>query len=103
VRGRVGYAANRLLIYGTAGGAFGNIQAGVSPFSSLSNTIEPGWTAGAGLEAAFSDNWTVRVEYLFVELENSTCSGFNCGPVSGDTTVKFNTSVVRVGLDYKFR
>lgn len=103
VRARLGYAADRVLVYGTAGGAFANVQAGVIPYSSLSDTIEPGWTAGGGIEAAFAENWTARVEYLFVDLENSTCSGGNCGPNPPSTTVKFDANVVRIGLDYKFR
>jgi len=102
VRGRIGYAADRVLVYGTAGGAFGNIQAGVTPFSNFSNSIEPGWAAGAGVEAAFADNWTARVEYLFVDLQNATCSGFNCG-VPTNTSVKFDSSMIRLGIDYKFR
>ena len=67
-RGRVGYTADRVLFYGTAGGAFGNIEAGVNE---LQNSTEFGWTAGAGVEFALADNWTARVEYLFVDLENS--------------------------------
>ena len=50
-RGRVGYAFDRLLLYGTGGGAFGNVTASTpgSAFGSNSNT-EFGWTAGAGIE-----------------------------------------------------
>ena len=102
IRGRVGYAADRVLFYGTAGGAFGNIEAGVTPFSGFSNTIESGWTAGGGIEAAFAENWTARVEYLFVDLENATCTSTNCGVPLNDT-IKFDASIVRLGLDYKFR
>jgi len=32
-----------------------------------SNT-EDGWTAGAGIEYAISNNWSVKVEYLYYEL-----------------------------------
>jgi hypothetical protein len=39
-----------------------------------------GWTAGAGIEAAFTDNLTARIEYLFVDLGDATCNTtFNCG------------------------
>ena len=70
---RVGYAADRVLFYGTAGGAFGNIEAGARNGGFVSST-KAGWTAGAGVEVAFTDNWTARVEYLFVDLENATCT-----------------------------
>ena len=69
VRARVGYAADRVLFYGTAGGAFGNIEAGAN--GGFVSSTKPGWTAGAGVEVAFADNWTARVEYLFVDLENA--------------------------------
>ena len=103
IRGRIGYAADRVLFYGTAGAAFGNIEAGVTPFSGFSNTNKSGWTAGGGIEAAFAENWTARVEYLFVDLENATCAATNCGPNPPSTTAKFDASIVRLGLDYKFR
>jgi outer membrane immunogenic protein len=99
-RARVGYAADRVLFYGTAGGAFGNIQSGVS--GNFQSSTEPGWTAGAGIEAAFTDNWTARVEYLYFDLESATCSATQCGTPVNDT-IKFSGSLVRLGLDYKFR
>ncbi len=86
---------DRVLFYATAGGAFGDIKANVNGTMWNSET-KAGWTAGAGIEAAFADNWTARVEYLFVDLQNAT---FN--PAVIPVTVKFsNTNLVRVG--YKF-
>ena len=57
MRGRAGYAFDRILIYGTGGAAFGNVQASCAalPFSSSTQT---GWTAGAGVEFAFTPNLT---------------------------------------------
>lgn len=107
LRARVGYAANRVLFYGTVGGAYGNIETGVA--GNLVSTSKPGWTAGAGIEAALADNWTARIEYLFVDLQNATCNTpGNCGldsgaPVSANDTIKSSTSLIRVGVDYKFR
>jgi len=106
LRARIGYAADRVLFYGTAGGAFGNIDAGIG--GGFDKSTKAGWTAGAGVEAALADNWTARVEYLFVDLQNGSCtSGGNCGVdaagVPANDAVKFTTSMIRVGLDYKFR
>ena len=69
VRGRAGYAWDRILFYGTGGAAFGNVQtvAGALPYDSVTQT---GWTAGAGVEWAFLPNWTAKVEYLYVDLGN---------------------------------
>ncbi len=96
IRLRGGVAADRVLFYATAGGAFGDIRANVVG-TTWNKETKAGWTAGAGIESAFAENWTARVEYLFVDLQNAT---FNQPPV----TVKFsNTNLVRVGIDYKFR
>jgi len=106
LRARLGYAADRVLFYGTGGGALGNISAGVN--GAFQQTTKPGWTAGAGIEAAFTDNLTARIEYLFIDLQSGACNvGSKCGfPAPGlpsNDTVKFSTSIVRLGLDYKFR
>jgi outer membrane immunogenic protein len=106
VRGRLGYAVDRVLFYGTGGGAFGNIQAGAN--GGLVSSTKFGWTAGTGVEAAFTDNWTGRIEYLYVNLQNATCNtanpcGNDPGPVPANQTVKLSTSMIRLGVDYKFR
>jgi outer membrane immunogenic protein len=108
IRGRAGYAADRVLFYGTAGGAAGNVQTGLSTLSLQSNT-EYGWTAGAGIEWAFADNWTAKVEYLYVDLGKSTCNNSaNCGfdfinpNVAANNSVSFTESMVRAGVNFKF-
>ena len=103
IRARAGYAADRVLFYATAGGAFGNIEGNTGPVGSTSfqKASEPGWTAGAGVEVAFADNWTARVEYLFVDLENASLTGLYSP--SATATVKFDANLIRLGVDYKFR
>jgi len=103
-RARLGYAADRVLFYGTAGGALGDVAPGQS--GNFQRTTKGGWTAGAGLEAAFTENLTARIEYLYLKLGNTTCSSpAACGADPGGSpsdTVKFSTSMIRLGLDYKF-
>jgi outer membrane immunogenic protein len=115
VRGRIGFAVDRVLLFATGGLAFGNVQAGlanggISTVTYDSNT-ELGWTAGAGVEFALGENWTAKVEYLYVDLgSNATCtSAANCGtdflPTFGspaDDSVKFTANVVRAGFNFKF-
>ena len=102
VRGRVGYAFDRVLLYGTAGAAIGNIQAGLNPPSTFDNSVEVGWTAGAGLEFALAQNWTAKVEYLFVDLPNGSCTTVDsCGGAAG-SIVSFNESIVRAGVNFRF-
>ena len=97
-RGRAGFAADRILFYGTAGGAAGSIKASGAAFTNTSSA-QFGWTAGAGIEGALTDNLTARIEYLYVDLGNDTCS-IVCFP--GSTNVSFKTSLVRAGLNWKF-
>jgi outer membrane immunogenic protein len=104
-RARVGYAADRVLFYGTAGGALGDVAPGISGV--FQRTTKAGWTAGAGIEAAFGENVTARIEYLFMDLQNTTCNnssacGVDLGSAPPNDTVKFSTSMVRLGVDYKF-
>jgi outer membrane immunogenic protein len=105
-RGRAGYAADRVLFYGTAGGAFANVQ---TTFNGVRTTHDQaGWTAGAGIEWAFADNWTAKVEYLYVDLgtTNFNCSTGACTTASGGPpitgTVGLTESLVRAGVNFKF-
>jgi outer membrane immunogenic protein len=99
VRGRAGWAWDRVLFYGTGGVAFGDLQAATAgnPFTSATQT---GWTAGAGIEWAFAPNWTGKVEYLYVDLGNLTCLTASCGGTT--TTVSFTENIIRAGINFKF-
>lgn len=114
-RGRVGYAIDRVLFYGTGGFAMGNIKAGLTGggiMPGFDNNLGVGWTAGGGTEVAFADQWTVKFEYLYVSLAQGSClSAGNCGidglnalfaPVAATDSVKFTTNIIRVGINYKF-
>lgn len=91
---RLGYAADRFMPYITGGAAYGNIKADVPGLGSDSDT-KLGWTVGAGAEYAFTPNWSVKAEYLYVDLGKFNCTA--CG-----SNVKFNENIVRTGLNYKF-
>jgi outer membrane immunogenic protein len=97
LRPRIGYAADRVLFYLTGGVAFGDIVANTTV--NWQSADKTGWTAGAGIEGAFTDHWTARIEYLFVDLQNASFT-----PVAAATpvTVKFNANLIRLGVDYKF-
>lgn len=94
VRGRIGYAWDRVMLYGTGGLAYGNIHAN-SPFAST-DTTNAGWALGGGVEFALAGPWTAKVEYLHVDLGDTTLPGF------GATNVDFNADIVRAGLNYRF-
>jgi len=93
VRGRLGYAAGRFMPYVTGGGAFGDIKTSVSGIGSATET-KAGWTVGGGVEAALSGPWSAKLEYLYVDLGRG-------GTIAG-ADAKFQTNIVRAGLNYRF-
>jgi outer membrane immunogenic protein len=98
-RGRIGYAGwNNWLPYLTAGAALGDIKA-TSPIGSA-NKMKVGWTAGLGVEYALWTNWSVKAEYLYVDLGKFDC-GVSCSGVGTDN-VSFKANLARVGLNYRF-
>jgi outer membrane immunogenic protein len=94
LRGRAGYAVNNFLIYGTAGLAFGELQAQTVGLVSESHT-NVGWTAGVGVEAGLAANLSAKVEYLFVDLASNTFT------VTG-TSNGLSASLFRMGVNYHF-
>jgi outer membrane immunogenic protein len=69
-----------------------------------------GWAAGAGLEWAFTRNWTVRLEYLHLQFNGVGDNFKSFGTVggvpftstsSGSANVGIDT--VRVGVNYLFK
>ena len=67
VRGRVGYAFDQVLIYGTGGYAWADNRMTASSLGvSVSDShIHSGWTVGAGVEVMFAPKWSVKAEYLY--------------------------------------
>ncbi len=101
VRGRVGFAIDRFLPYVTGGFAYGQVKNKITtPVGAFSNdNTQYGWTLGGGLEYAFTNNWTAKIEYLYVDLEKESLN-IPGGVFNSNVETKF--SVVRAGLNYKF-
>lgn len=117
VRGRLGLAVDRTLIYGTAGVAFGHVQNrwGFSNDNPptfddpnhdrdfVGDTTRVGFVVGGGLEHAFAPNWTAKAEALYVDLGSYDV---RVDPAIADRpfTTRFDNSlvIVRAGVNYKF-
>ena len=93
VRGRAGYAVNNVLFYGTAGLAFGELRG--QAFGVTETHTTAGWTAGVGAEFGFAQNWTAKIEYLYVDLSNSRFA--ITGMPNG-----YQFGLVRLGVNYRF-
>ena len=100
IRGRAGFAINRALLYATGGAAFTNIKPSLAALP-YGGGNEPGWTAGAGVEFAMTDSWTVKAEYLYAKFQNATCPVSSCG-AAAPATVSLNENMFRVGVNYLF-
>ena len=102
VRGRLGYAVGPVLFYTTGGAAFGKVETTINCcFNGTSATFDDqksGWVFGAGIEAALVDNWSAKIEYLYLDLGNTThtLGGFLTG------TSEVRDHIFRAGLNYRF-
>ncbi len=103
VRGRFGYAFDRLLPYVTLGAAFTHVRAsdGGTNFFIEDTKTETNFVLGGGIEYAFAPRWSAKLEYLHIgKLED-----FTYGHVAGIcacfmTDTHYN--LVRAGLNYRF-
>lgn len=133
LRGRAGVTWDRVLLYATGGLAVGQIrgdfadgiaagpQTPAALVTSSGNVTRAGWVVGAGIEGAVTNNWSVKLEYLHVDLgafgnslPGSTTGTFSA--VLGDfrTTItqttgfnslfntRFTDDIVRIGVNYRF-
>jgi outer membrane immunogenic protein len=139
VRGRLGWAFDRLLIYGTAGAIFANVtttysqdrffttpfaaggfffgngvSAAVTPLNvgsaSSHDVWVPGWVAGGGIEYAFWNNVSLKVEAMYYELQPTHAGArelvnfninFPAGSRSG-TDIGTHGFLVRGGINWRF-
>ena len=126
VRGRVGYAWDRFLVYGTGGVAITELNINKSfswdfpgdlcPILGTLNNCHvggfsdtrTGWTAGGGFEWAFAPSWSVKAEYLFADFGSVSYVTANRGlafnpPLQTAThTVDSTLQVVRLGVNWRF-
>lgn len=98
-RGRLGYAFDSIMIYGTGGFAWTNLKASATALgvTASTETTKTGWTAGAGVEWMFMPRWSVKAEYLYVDAGTTSLS------VAGITASgKLKDNIGRVGINYHF-
>ncbi len=106
IRGRLGFAVDRALFYATGGAAFGDLRNtyvnGLTGATDQFSHTRVGYTVGGGVEYAFTNNLSVRVEYRYTDygaysdnLANSSLGGLNVR--HHDTNNR-----VQAGFSYKF-
>jgi len=109
-RGRLGYAVDNILLYGTGGLAWssnqyirtqltGALNLATAGTAEAVNKYLSGWTAGGGIAVAFAQNWNAFAEYRHTSYGSSTIA-LPFSLVS--TTSKTDTSEIAFGVNYKF-
>ena len=110
-RGRIGAAFNNVLIYGTGGVMYGEVQttqnlqfnSGII-FPAQSNTIRSGWVGGGGIEWAVVQSLSLKFEGLYYDLGSITTAATQVPGTSTFTNFKtfgFHGAIARVGFNYK--
>lgn len=113
-RGRIGYAFDRFLPYVTGGVAYGEVTSKLSiqpgtfaapigtPYFASNAARLTGYAIGGGIEAAITDNWSARVEYLRIDLGDADAFYDYGSAGSAYAKADFAFDVVRLGLNYSF-
>jgi outer membrane immunogenic protein len=114
VRGRLGATVTpALLVYATGGLAYGHVNQSDNSapdlfpgdaFPVLLSKTQVGWTAGAGAEWMFAGHWSLKAEYLFIDL--GKVSGTSLINVNLGNVVTYNSkiqdNIARFGVNYHF-
>ena len=101
LRGRVGFAADRALIYATGGYAGGEVKANIvsvlPAFAESTSSWRNGFALGAGIEYAFTNSISAKAEYLYMNLGSRTLF-----PANVPTSSTYTNSLIRAGVNYHF-
>ena len=103
VRVRLGYAFDRTLLYVTGGLAGASLKQSVRNGAAVATNsgTEYGYTVGAGVEYAFTNNLSARIEYRYTDYGSTRGRGTLLGQAI-NSSIKTTDSAIRVGLTYRF-
>jgi outer membrane immunogenic protein len=100
---------DRWLVYATGGLAVAhinsslNLQYATGSYNGSDSRTRAGYTVGGGVEYSFAQNWSAKLEYLYLDFGTYTFISPNSNDPLADwaTSVRAREHVVRVGLNYK--
>lgn len=103
-RGRVGYVRDNWLLYATGGAALANVENNLTGSTGQisDSRWHWGWTAGGGVEVKLNKDWSAKLEYLYVGLQDK--SYFNPAPSAGfpsNQRLNLDDHIVRFGVNYQ--
>jgi len=99
VRGRIGYAADRFLVYASGGFAWGASDIALTGLTTESNTLD-GYALGGGLEYGVTPDLSLKAEYLYAHLDPKNY--FVAQGCPGPCDAGANVSIYRVGANWRF-
>ena len=121
VRGKLGYAWDKWMVYVTGGGAWagvresafcgGNAVGAVNPCFVIAGNLGPaalseqtlsGWTVGFGAEYALGYGWSIKGEYLYMDFSDKTYFTPTTPVIFSEHNFRLRQSVARFGMNYKF-
>lgn len=100
---RLGFAANRTLFYAKGGGAYGSFSYSLDTgtlYSGTSNRF--GWLAGLGVEHALDHNWTIKLEYNYIDFGRADVMFTAPNAGGGTISIAERKHVVKIGVNYLF-
>jgi outer membrane immunogenic protein len=103
--GRVGLAFDRALLYVSGGGAWvrDKFEVVTVPFGSTASTKQnrTGWTVGAGLEYGLAPNWSIALQYNYIDLgDKGVTFDLGAGPFTYQADQHIHLATAR--LNYRF-
>ena len=107
VTGRLGYAPGNIMYYSFVGPAWGEVKttrtdyANITPVDTNDSATHFGWTAGVGLEWAFNDCFTARIEYAHIDLGSKTI--LDEPAYHGHHKADLEFDAIKIGASYKLR
>ncbi|MFG1373268.1 outer membrane protein [Xanthobacter oligotrophicus] len=114
ITARLGVAFDRILLYAKGGAAWAttshtagstDLEYLPASYSATTDATRWGWTVGAGVEWAFFNNWSAKVEYNYIDLGSNDVT-FNFVPRENmpayTSTVDQSVQLVKAGINYRF-
>jgi outer membrane immunogenic protein len=104
-RGRIGYTGGAWLLYATGGAAFAGVEEhayGATGLGQDQKKTLDGWTAGVGVEYAFMNNLSLKMEYLYADLGHSTFFTPGVNTISSSESTTYRQQLVLVGINLRF-
>ena len=101
IKARAGVAFDQVLVYAHGGFAFADHSASVSNnagFLGEYRTTRSGWTVGAGVEVAVTDNVSAKLEYAYSDFGKWSANHTTLG----GTDFQYHNHAIKAGVNFHF-